>query len=164
VSGRFLWNAGIFAWSTAAILAALRQHTPELVRELSSIRSVDDRARVFAALPSVAVDVAILERVANVHVIPIDFNWSDVGSWAALPEVHELDADMNCVAGGARLIAEQAKDCVVYGKRGEVTALLGVRDLVVVRAGKAVLVCPRDRAQDVKLLIARLEREDPSFL
>jgi mannose-1-phosphate guanylyltransferase len=163
-SGRFLWNAGIFVWSTAAILTALRQYTPDLVGTLSAIRSESDRSRAFAALPSVAVDVAILEKVAHVHVIPIEFTWSDVGSWAALPEVHDLDPDGNCVAGGAHLLAQQSKDCIVYGKRGEVTALIGVNDLVVVRAGKAVLVCPRDRAQDVKHMVARLEQEDPSFL
>lgn len=164
LSGRFLWNAGIFVWSTPAILAALREHTPALMHALEGIRSESERAEVQAKLPSVAVDVAILEKVSHVRVVPIEFSWSDVGSWAALPEVHELDAQENCVAGGARLLAEDARECIVYGKSGEVTALIGVKDLVVVRAGKAVLVCPRARAQDVKLIVARLEREDPSFL
>jgi mannose-1-phosphate guanylyltransferase len=163
-SGKFLWNAGIFAWSTQAILSALREHTPDLVRALSGIRSESERARVHAALPSVAVDVAILEKVSHVHVIPIEFTWSDVGSWAALSEVLVLDRDGNCTAGGTRLLAEDARDCIVYGERGDITALIGVHDLVVVRSGKAVLVCPRDRAQDVKSIVARLEREDPSFL
>jgi mannose-1-phosphate guanylyltransferase len=97
-------------------------------------------------------------------VIPIAFTWSDVGSWAALPEVHALDAEQNCSAGGGRVLAHEARRNIVYGKRGELTALVGVHDLVVVRAGKAVLVCPRDRAQDVKSIVARLEQGDPSFL
>jgi mannose-1-phosphate guanylyltransferase len=163
-TGRFFWNAGIFAWGTQAILSALREHTPELIRALASVRSEDERAGVHAKLPSVAVDVAILEKVKNVRVIPIDFRWSDVGSWAALPEVQPLDARENCVSGGGRLFAEDSDGCVVYGKSGEITALIGVKDLVVVRAGKAVLVCPRARAQDVKLIVARLEREAPTFL
>jgi mannose-1-phosphate guanylyltransferase len=163
-SGRFLWNAGIFVWSTSAILNALREHTPDLLSALAGIRAESERAAVQAALPSVAVDVAILEKVANVRVVPIEFTWSDVGSWAALPEVHPLDAQANCVAGGTRLLAQDARACIVYGKQGEVTALIGVQDLVVVRSGKALLVCPRDRAQDVKLIVARLEQEDPSFL
>jgi len=163
-SGKFLWNAGIFAWSTRAILAALREHAPDLVRALAGVRSESDRARVHEALPSVAIDVAILEKVGNVHVIPIEFRWSDVGSWAALPEVLAHDAHGNCGAGGTRLLAEDARDCIVYGEGGDVTALIGVRDLVIVRSGQAVLVCPRDRAQDVKAIVARLEREDPSFL
>jgi mannose-1-phosphate guanylyltransferase len=163
-SGRFFWNAGIFVWSTRAILGALRDHAPDLVGALAGVASEADRARVYAGLRSVAVDVAVLEKAQNVRVIPIAFTWSDVGSWAALPEVHALDADENCAAGGVRVLAEDAERCIVYGKRGELTALVGVHDLIVVRAGKAVLVCPRDRAQDVKAIVARLEQGDPSFL
>jgi mannose-1-phosphate guanylyltransferase len=163
-TGGFFWNAGIFAWSTPAILAALRRHTPELVRALASVQSEAERVDAFSKLSSVAVDVAILEKVDNVRVIPIDFRWSDVGSWAALPEVQPLDANENCSSGGGKLVAEDSNGCVVYGKSGEITALIGVNDLVVVRSGKAVLVCPRARAQDVKLIVARLEQEAPSYL
>lgn len=166
-SGRFFWNAGIFVWSTHSIAAALAQHAPATWMPLS--RAFAERTpgaieRAYPLLPSESIDVAVLEKAQNVRVVPIDFQWSDVGSWAALAEVHPLDPHGNCVAGGTRLVSEDAEGCIVYGKSGEVTALIGVKDLVVVRAGRATLVCPRDRAQDVKAIVARLAQDDPSVL
>lgn len=163
-SGRFLWNAGIFVWSTSAILAALEQHTPALVAALSSARAPADIDRIYPTLASTPVDIAILEKAGNVRVMPIAFAWSDVGSWAALPEVQSADEQRNVVAGGTRLFVHESEGCIVYGKGGEITALIGVKDLVVVRAGKAVLVVPRERAQDVKHIVQRLEKDDPSHL
>ena len=163
-SGRFLWNAGIFVWSPAAILAALREHQPDLLERVAAIGDDAARAREYPRLPALPVDVAILEKAGNVRVMPIAFTWSDVGSWTALPEVLPGDEQANVVAGDVQALAEGARRCIVYGARGDLVALIGVEDLVVVRAGKATLVCPRDRAQDVKLIVARLEREGRSFL
>jgi mannose-1-phosphate guanylyltransferase len=163
-SGRFSWNAGIFVWRTDAILGALEQHVPAIVGPVRSIRSAADAARVYPTLPSAAIDVAVMEKADNVRVLPIDFVWSDVGSWAALPEVTPADASGNCSSGGARVLAHESSGCVVHGEAGDLVALVGVKDLVVVRAGKAVLVLPRERAQDVKHVVARLEREAPELL
>jgi mannose-1-phosphate guanylyltransferase len=99
-----------------------------------------------------------------VRVVPVDFSWSDVGSWPALADVVVADAAGNLAAGGGRLLGEDASGCIAWNRKGELTVLLGVRDLVVVRAGKATLVCPRDRSQDIRKIVARLEKEDPSFL
>jgi mannose-1-phosphate guanylyltransferase/mannose-6-phosphate isomerase len=81
-----------------------------------------------------------------------------------LPEILPLDAAQNCVAGGATLLELDAKGCIAYGKRGELIALLGVEDLIVVRAGNALLVAKKDRAQDVKKIVTRLESEGPTYL
>jgi mannose-1-phosphate guanylyltransferase len=163
-AGRYLWNSGMFAWRTDAILGALREHAPDLlaaVRSASASGSVDS---VYPSLPSVSVDVAVLEKSARVRVVPVDFRWSDVGSWSALADVLESDAEGNRSGGGVRLLAEEASGCIAWGRTGELTVLFGVRDLVVVRAGKATLVCPRGRAEEVRRIVARLEKEDPSFL
>ena len=162
-SGRFLWNAGIFVWSTRAILAALREHQPDLLERIASMTDAR-RADEYPRLPSLPVDVAILEKARNVRVMPIAFTWSDVGSWTALPDVVAGDRDGNHVSGDVQMVAEGARRCIVHGARGDLVALIGVEDLVVVRAGKATLVCPRDRAQDVKRIVERLEREGRSFL
>ncbi|MFN0007240.1 MAG: mannose-1-phosphate guanylyltransferase [Planctomycetota bacterium] len=162
-SGRHLWNSGMFVWRTDAILRAMREHAGALHERLR--RAMDDGTieSAYADLPSISIDVAILERAADVRVVPVDFTWSDVGSWSALPSALSVDDAGNCPAGGAVLLAEDSTGCVSWGRKGELTALLGVHDLVVVHAGKVTLVCPRDRAEDVRQLVARLEREAPSF-
>ncbi len=166
-SGRFFWNAGIFLWSTRSIVTALTEHATATWQPLSRAvaeRTVEAIERVYPSLPFESIDVAVLEKAKNVRVVPIGFTWSDVGSWAALSDVHPLDARGNCAVGGARVVALDAQNCIVYGGKGELVALIGVRDLVVVRAGKAVLVCPRERAQEVKEIVARLAEEGPTFL
>jgi mannose-1-phosphate guanylyltransferase len=164
--GKHLWNSGMFVWSTAAIRSALTQHAPEIPRGLERVRRGEPLAQVYPTLPSIAIDVAVLERASNVRMLPIDYVWSDVGSWAALPEIHARDATGNVpvLSGGARLVVEDAAGCLAYAEGDEVVALVGVRDLVVVRAGNATLVCPRDRAQEVKRIVERLAREDARFL
>jgi mannose-1-phosphate guanylyltransferase len=164
--GRFLWNSGMFAWSTRAIQAALHRHVPAIAMGMERLRRGEPLAQVYGTLPSVAIDTAVMERADNVRMLPIDYRWSDVGSWTALAELHAQDADGNACAlsAGARLLAEDARGCVVYAEGPELVALLGVRDLVVVRAGDVTLVCPTQRAQDVKRLVERLQTEGPSFL
>ncbi len=157
-SGRFLWNSGMFAWRTRTILEALRVFEAALLASLERARAGGTLPDAYARLPAVPVDVAILERAPNVRVFPIDFSWSDVGSWNALPEVLPSDASGNCpsLSGGAEFVALDATNCVVFGEDRELIALIGVRDLIVVRAGNATLVCPRDRAEDVKKIVERM--------
>ena len=162
--GRHAWNSGMFVWRTDAILAALREHAPEVVGPIAAADDASGVADAYPKLPSLSIDVAVLEKTRSVHVVPVDFSWSDVGSWPALADVVTSDACGNLVAGGGRLLVEDASGCIAWNRKGELTVLLGVRDLVVVRAGKATLVCPRDRSQDIREIVARLEKEDPSFL
>jgi mannose-1-phosphate guanylyltransferase len=124
------------------------------------------RRRAYASLPSVPVDKGIMERAENVRVMPIEYRWSDVGSWAALAELKTADESGNhaALSGAARLIAEEADANVVYAEGDELVCLLGVHDLIVVRSGDVTLVCPRDRAEDVKRLVERLKTEGPERL
>jgi len=163
-SGRFLWNAGIFVWSTSAILAALEEHVPETLAALRAVRSPADLARVYPTLAAEPIDVAVLERARNVRTMPIDYRWSDVGSWAALGELGEADEQGNRLSGAARLVALDARDCIAYAEEGHVVALVGVEDLVVVHAKNATLVVPRARAEEVKRIVERLRNDAPEFL
>jgi mannose-1-phosphate guanylyltransferase len=165
--GRHAWNSGMFVWRTDAILAALREHAPEILGPIAAAGDAKEPGAVasaYPALPSVSIDVAVLEKTKSVRVVPVEFSWSDVGSWPALADVVTADGEGNLVAGGGRLLGEDASGCIAWNRKGELTVLLGVRDLVIVRAGKATLVCPRDRSQDIRRIVARLEKEDPSFL
>jgi len=162
-SGHHLWNSGMFVWRTESILQSLREHAGQLHERLRRALDEGTIETAYADLPSISIDVAVLEKAGHVRVVPVDFTWSDVGSWNALPGSLPVDDAGNCAAGGALLLAEASTGCVAWGKKGELTALLGVHDLVVVHAGKVTLVCPRDRAEDVRRLVARLDRDAPSF-
>jgi mannose-1-phosphate guanylyltransferase len=157
-SGNFLWNAGIFVWSTAAILAALQRFAPQTLAGARKLDRAPGRAQ-FARLESISIDKSVMERASNVCVIPLPLEWNDVGSWNALPESSGPSA-----AGGGALLALESSNCIAYAPPGEVVALLGVRDLVVVHAGKVTLVCPRERAQDVRALVAAMEQRDKRFV
>lgn len=164
-SGRFYWNSGIFVWHTRAILAAYERLLPEMYAMLRDAQG-EELERVYGSLDKVPVDKGIMERASNVRMLPIDYHWNDVGSWAALTRVAVRDSAGNwpVLTGGARLIAEDAGGCVAYAEGREVIALLGVRDLIVVRAGNATLVAPRERAEDVRRIVERLADEGPQFL
>ncbi len=165
--GGFFWNAGIFVWSGPAIDAALRTHMPDVVAGLERAFAGGDLTAEYARFAAVPIDVALLERADNVRVVPVDYSWSDVGSWAALAELAPQGEGGNrtALSGGARLIAEDAHDCLAYAEGDELIALVGVQNLVVVRAGNATLVCPRERAQDVKRIVERLRAAgDQRFL
>ncbi len=165
--GNFLWNAGIFVWSTPSIHAALERHAPELSQGFERVLAGRaPLAEVYPTLPAQPIDVALMEKAKNVRVLPVDYAWNDVGSWAALPEVHAVDEHENCtvVTDGARAVSLDSERCITYVEGGRIVALLGVADLVVVQTADATLVCSRDRAQDVKRIVERLEGEAPEFL
>lgn len=161
-SGRFLWNSGMFVWRTDAVLAALAQHAPEVHRPIADPRRTP--GQVYASLPSVSVDVGLMEKARAVRCLPVDYAWSDVGSWPALADVVPADAQGNHTAGGVELLAVDSEGCIVHGDPGEIVALVGVRDLVVVHSRGATLVCTKERAQDVRRVVERLERDDASWL
>lgn len=164
--GGFYWNAGIFVWSSKAILTAIETHVPALIQGLARVDAGEAIENVYPELPSEPIDTAVLEKAGNVRVLPVSYSWNDVGSWAALPDVHAADSDENyqVLSEGAKLIAHDSKGCVAYAEGERVLALIGVENLVVVQAGNATLVCPRERAQDVKLIVERLKKDGPEFL
>ncbi len=151
VAKGFLWNSGIFAWRVGDLLDEIRALTPEVQPALES--AGEDLAAFFAQVGSVAIDVGVLERSQRVLVIPGQFGWDDVGTWAALHRVRAHDAQENATAG--RAIALQASGNVVHAE-GPTVVLYGVHDLVVVANGDVVLVTTRDKAADLKTLLDTL--------
>ena len=165
-AGSFLWNSGMFVWRSQAIEAALREYVPEIPAGFERLDQGEALDSVYGELPALPIDTGVMERSPNVRMLPIDYSWSDVGSWAALPELHPKDASGNhaVLQEGAILLAEDSQDCLAYAEGEEAVALIGVSDLIVVRAGNATLVCPRDRAQDVRRIVDRLKSEGKHFL
>ena len=168
-SGRYLWNSGIFAWRARRVLEEIDRHVPGLGKALRRLQpAVGTRRegavlrRAYAELPSISIDYGVLERATSVAVVRGRFGWSDLGSWAAMEPLWRDDGRrQNAVQG--RVVAVGARGCVVSTPTRTV-ALCGVDDLVVVDAPDAVLVCRKDRAQDVRLIVQELERRGLSHL
>lgn len=169
-SGEYYWNSGIFIWKAATILDEMRVHLPELHAQLMRIGQALDDARapevleeVWEQVRPVSIDVGVMERAGRVLVLPLDVGWSDVGDWAALADLFPQDEDGNVVVR-AEHVGVDTTGCLVYGS-GRLVATLGLKDLVIVDTGDVVLVCPKDRTQDVRLLVDRLRaRGDDRYL
>jgi mannose-1-phosphate guanylyltransferase len=156
-SGEYLWNGGIFVFQAKVMLDAIRAHLPALADGLDVIRrSRAKLARVFPKLPSISIDYAVMEKATNIAVLPGDFGWSDVGSFAAMEEVRALDARGNVAAGKLPLLLD-CDGCVVLGQERPL-AVVGMKDVVVVDAGDAVLVVPKARSQDVRQVVEALKQ------
>ena len=150
----YLWNSGIFAWRAGDFLDELRAHTPEVAPALDM--AAGDATRFFAEVQPIAVDVGVLERSSRVMMLPGDFKWDDVGTWAALGRVRARDAQDNAVSGPA--IVHEAARNVVHAEDGTVV-LYGVSDLVVVSTPGLTLVTTREHSADLKRLIEALPVE-----
>jgi mannose-1-phosphate guanylyltransferase len=163
-TGRFTWNSGMFLFRASAILAELERLAPEVVSACRAALDLDSpdleflrlEREAFANCPNVALDVAVMEKTDRGDVLPLDADWSDVGSWGALWETGEQDAAGNVLRG--RVISENSRNCYLRSEHRLVVGL-GVEDLVVVETDDVVLVAHRDRAQEVKAIVGRLERE-----
>jgi mannose-1-phosphate guanylyltransferase len=166
-SGSFLWNSGMFFFRASRILEAIDQHLPGLGQELQRYDAAaragseaDLIKETYATLPAVSIDHGIMEKVDAVSVVPGSFEWSDLGSWSSAWELAAQDDRGNVLPEGG--IAVDAKSNYVTAPEGKLVALVGVDGLVVVDSGDALLVMPKDRAQDVREIVAALrERNDP---
>ncbi len=162
-TGRYYWNSGMFAWSVPAIRAAFARHAPHLEQLVRTLEPVAGTAgfdavlrAAFADLPKISIDYAVMEKAANVLVIRGRFAWDDVGSWTALENHFAPDAARNVAVGDVQAV-DSGHNIVVSQDR--LTALVGVDNLVVVQADGVTLVCARDRAQDIKKLLAALRAD-----
>lgn len=160
-AGDFLWNAGIFVFRVDVMLAALGTHMPELVKPLGAIRqawgtkkSSSVLSSQFKKMPAISIDYGVAERAPNIAVVPSSCGWSDVGSFNALPEVRPVDAAGNVIEGQAVVI--DSRGCVVLGSE-RLVAVVGMQDVVVVDAGDAILVLPKDKSQDVRKVVEVLK-------
>ena len=166
-AGNFYWNSGMFVWRADVILDQILAHMPELSAGLARLTFSPDIwdpedlqpqiDAMYRVIRGESIDFGVMEKADNVVVIPADFGWSDVGSWSALPEVLPADPDGNVIIDACDTITLDAEGCLVHGG-GRLVALVGVKDLVVVATGDALLVCARDRAQDVKKVVEELDR------
>lgn len=161
-AGGYLWNAGMFMFTAKTLLEEMRLHAPEILEAVQGAfndrRDDLDFIRLgktsFCNSPDISLDYAVAERTNRAVVVPCNMGWSDVGSWSALWEMGEKDASGNVVYGDVLL--EEAQNCYIRSD-DMLTAVIGLKDVVVVTTEDAVLALHRDHAQDVKKIVDRLK-------
>lgn len=163
--GNFFWNSGMFIWRADVILRELSIHIPVVYKALMKLAFTDDVWElsdldaqieiVYQEVESISIDYGVMEKSEHVLVLPVEMGWSDVGSWSALPEVAEPDESGTVCINAAGHVAIDSSDCLIYGG-GKMMATVGVSNLVIVSTPDAVLVCNRDRCQDVKKVVEQL--------
>ncbi len=166
-SGKFLWNSGMFFFRADAVLAEFERQLPDLHSALEGYDAAAREGReaevvkaTYGSLESVSFDHGIMEKAARILVVPGSFGWSDLGSWTTAYELAEKDAEGN--ASQADTILVDAQGCYASAPAHKVVAMVGVRDLVVVDTDDALLIIPRERAQDVRAIVDALKsRRDP---
>ncbi|MCB8873615.1 mannose-1-phosphate guanylyltransferase/mannose-6-phosphate isomerase [Acidisoma silvae] len=163
-SGKVLWNSGIFVFTVSTLLEELQAHAPHVLATVR--RAVDARTgdldfirlgrEEFAACPNISLDYAVAEHTTRAAVLPVDFAWSDVGSWSALWDLGEKDNAGNVAVGD--VVIEDASNCYVRSD-GMLATVLGLEDAILVVTEDAVLAAHQDRAQDVKKIVERLKAQ-----
>ncbi len=161
--GEHLWNCGVFVWKASTVLAQLEEHLPATRAAIERIARAWDgpdrdatlRAE-YAAARRISIDYAVLEKARGIVVVEVDYDWSDVGSWSAVAELHAGQGDANGnVARGAPFVGLDASRCFVQGD-GRLVAVIGLDDVAIVQTKDATLICPLDRAEAVKDLVKSL--------
>jgi mannose-1-phosphate guanylyltransferase len=168
-SGNYQWNAGMFFWRVSTFLEALEKHLPGTFSQLEELAGLIGTSqytvrlrKIYPTLENISVDYAILERVTaratepQVFVMPAQVGWSDIGSWAAVYELLAQEPGENIFAGAGHSIDASGN---YLSSNGKFVAAIGVKDLIVVETPDALLVCPRERAQDVGKFVKWLEQE-----
>ena len=162
-SGNYYWNSGMFVWSVESYVSNLQELDPVLLDLNTAVRSAPRGSRrekaavasLYRDAAATSIDYALLEKARSVYVVEADFGWSDVGSWLSLEKLlARADGDVfhNC-----NLVADASSRSLVFSP-SKLVALIGVSDLIVVDTQDALLVCHRDRSQDVKKIVERLQQ------
>jgi len=160
-AGDCAWNSGMFVWRADVFAQKLERFAPDLFalwkRLIEALRGKDSRLvrNVFEKIPATSIDYALMERVRGVVVCEGDFGWSDVGAWSSLFEIWKKDPEGNAARG--ECLALDSRGCLVYNP-GRLTALVGVRDLIVIDAGDAILVCSSSQDQRVREVVEALRK------
>lgn len=160
-SGRYLWNGGMFIWRASTLLENLARFQPAMfgtLRKIADAGGVGSRAdlrRLFPTLEKISIDYALMEKISDIFVVPAELGWSDVGSWAVVYDLHSKDEEAS-VRPQRSVSFAAARNMIVSPDK--LVVAVGVNDLVIVETKDALLVCARDRSQDVGKAVQELER------
>ena len=169
-TGDYLWNAGIFVWSVQSILKAFRELLPEMYElfdeenQLNTEKEVLFMEENYPKAANISIDFGIMEKASNVHVLPVDFGWNDLGTWGSL--YHKLDKDGNMNATvNSKNIFRDAHGNMVRTQLGKRVVIQGLRDFIVVEKDDVLLICPRKDEQEIKQIVTDVkENFGPDFV
>ncbi|MFH1563374.1 MAG: mannose-1-phosphate guanylyltransferase [Nitrospirota bacterium] len=154
--GGYFWNSGIFIWHVEAILDAFSKFMPELYSELMKIQDYrnSELEKFYQDVENISIDFGVMERAKNILMLEGDFAWDDVGSWKAIERIYPKDENGNVVLG--EHVGIDTQNCIVMGKE-RLVATIGVSDLIIVDSGEAILICAKERAEEVKKIVEKLK-------
>ena len=159
-SGQYYWNSGMFMWSFKTIKEEFKKYMPDLYQGINNISSANSSNKdkvildIYKTTEKISIDYGIMEKSQVVHVVPANFDWDDLGAWDAYQRHVKTDNDKNVCEGKNILI--DAKDNIILSKE-KLIALIGIDNLIVVEADDAIMICPKDRVQDVKKIVQEIK-------
>jgi len=162
-SGKYFWNSGIFIFSIETIWEAFKTALPSVFKGMEIIYSALETAaeeetikQEFSKFPIISIDFGVMEKINNIVMLPGDFGWYDIGSWATLEELWEKDANGNVTTGD--FFPYETSDCIIKSEKGLV-ATVGVKDLIIISTEDITLVCNKQKSEDIKKLVEMLEKD-----
>lgn len=151
----FYWNSGIFVWKGSVLLEEIKAYLPDLYKNLERIKSVDDIPEVWPRIKGISIDYGIMEHSKRIALIPSNFYWTDLGSWDALAEILPKDKKGN-ISNGDTLNLDSQGVCV-FTRGNRLVSTIGINNTVIADTPDALLVCDRNKTQDVKKLVEKLK-------
>jgi mannose-1-phosphate guanylyltransferase len=163
-SGDFLWNAGIFTWKVKNVLKAFEKYLPEIydvfAAEKDKFNTPEEQAsieKIYPQCTTISIDFGVMENADNVYVIPATFSWSDLGTWNSAWDNMEKDYFKNAVAGNHVMIVD-ARNCMVHVPNNKLVLLQGLEDYIVVDTKDVLMICRKDKEQEIKEYVAEIKR------
>ncbi|MDN5353629.1 MAG: mannose-phosphate guanylyltransferase [Candidatus Cloacimonadota bacterium] len=167
VSANYYWNSGMFMWSVETILNSYQKLQPQIYENMQKIEEKwqqkgknSDISQLYKEMPKIPVDIGIMEKVSNAVVIPVDYGWSDVGSWGALYDLSPKDEHENVIKTEKEVINSSKN----YVNTKKTVALIGVENLVVVETDDALLIADKNNTEKVKQIVENLKKKGKTEL
>ncbi len=161
-SGDYLWNAGIFVWSVKSIVSAFKKSLPDMLSlfDTKNVYNTDTEVNYikehYKNAEDISIDFGIMERANNVHVLPVDFGWNDLGTWGSLYDKLDKDSDNNATVG-SETIFRDANGNMIKTQEGKRVVIQGLSDFIVVEKDDVLLICPKKDEQDIKQIVSEVK-------